>query len=448
MKNKTFIIASVIFILISYLVYRGFVVYYLIFEVKKLLKSQTADIFEKDKKIKSIWKIKKDDNNFPEYAKKFVPDEKFSSYITDINNYIYGEKNIYDSYFQNKLLDKTKNIIPNNLFEYKYTLIPCIKNMMRIPKKNKQPTFEEYFKLPAINTKCFSQSVTYWFALSRYFEVKNQDYETSLLLGLSIFYLSKDFISNYAHSFTALNRASCIGFYSKACDSILIWASKPKIQFGNLSKIVSKDILDFVKNEYSLSSLLENIKISNDIDLKMTFNYFSNRWLNNYPNSKSYKELIYILYEKPLNFIDKPIYEIENELAEMECDLNKLYYFIDSIRSEPVKSILKLIFTTEEVVASNIVASFYPNMKKLKRNYEDTLAKMEFTAIALAINSFYSEKNRLPSSIEELSSWFGQDLPINRLNGKPYKLDLEGKYLLRNREYNFGIDNLVFNFIR
>lgn len=74
---------------------------------------------------------------------------------------------------------------------------------------------------------------------------------------------------------------------------------------------------------------------------------------------------------------------------------------------------------------------------------------MEFTAIALVINSFYAEKNRLPGSIEELTSWFGEELPKNRLSGQSYKLDLENEHLLTNKEYNnLTVKKLVFDLIR
>ena len=38
--------------------------------------------------------------------------------------------------------------------------------------------------------------------------------------------------------------------------------------------------------------------------------------------------------------------------------------------------------------------------------------------------------------MEELSKWFGRELPKNRFTNEPYKLDIEGKHLL----YNNGVD--------
>ena len=57
---------------------------------------------------------------------------------------------------------------------------------------------------------------------------------------------------------------------------------------------------------------------------------------------------------------------------------------------------------------------------------------MEFSAIALAINAFYCERSRLPSSIGELGNWLNRDLPNNRLTNQPYKLNLDGEFLLTN----------------
>ena len=445
MKNKLLVIASVILLIIGYLAYRGFATYYLMTETGKMSKN-SEDIFSTEK---SIWNIKPDDNNFPEYAKKFVPDEKYQRDITDISNYIYKESDIYTSYFQNELINKTDKILPKNLLDYKSSLVSSIKKKMTDAKTTKQPSFNESFDLPAMpKGTLFIQTSRYWYALSRFFEVKNQDYETSLLLSLGIFYLSKDMITNYCHSFTTLNKAHSNSMNKYACDSILIWASKPKNQYGSLSKKVAKDILDFVKSEYSFSYFLENNRAAADADFKVIFKHFAKGWLKSFPNSRKYKNLMSLLYEKPQKFIDKPIYELEKELSEMEKDRDKLYEDFDRFQTEPIKTVLKIFFFTEDVVATRFIASYYPQMRRLKRETENTLAKMEFTAIALAINSFYAEKNRLPTSIEELNSWFGEEMPKNRLNGESYKLDLEGKHLLVNKELYMGMGRLFFDFIR
>ena len=55
---------------------------------------------------------------------------------------------------------------------------------------------------------------------------------------------------------------------------------------------------------------------------------------------------------------------------------------------------------------------------------------MEFSAIALLINSYYCKNNRLPSSIEELEKWSGTKLPINRFENKPFVIDLKSKATL------------------
>ena len=271
MKNKFKIITSVILLLIFYLAYRGYATYFLMTEYNKNAKNDFADILAKGN---SLLNIKADNDNFPEYAKKFILDEKYTSGLNDINNFIYEEKLIYSSYFQKELLDKTKKIIPNNLSDYKNTLIPTIKSKMETPKNTKQSTYKECFELPAIpKASLFRSTARYWFVLSRYFEDNNQDYETSLLLGLGILYLSKDIVTNYSESFTVLYKAICLACYGYACDSMLIWASKPKNTYGSLSKRVAKDILDFVKCEYPISGLFENTKNASDADFKILFKY-------------------------------------------------------------------------------------------------------------------------------------------------------------------------------
>lgn len=446
MKNKITIVVSIVLLVVSFLAYRGFVVYELFNESKKFLKTGGEEIFSKEK---TIFNINYDNNNLPKYVKNFVPDDKYKNELSEINNLIYKEKNIYDSAFHNKLLNKLQDVLPSNLLDYKYTLAKTIKDKMVIPKKTKHYSYIESFELPGSPKLNYIRGIArYWYTLSLYFEYKNQDYETSLLLSHGIFYLVRDLITYYAQSFTVLQRVLAIGLCNNACDAILIWASRPKNQYGNLSKAVAKDILDFIKTEHPLSGFFKDNEENTDADLKIFFKHFAKGMLKNYPNTSQYKNFMYLLYVKPQKFIDKPSYEIEKELGEMDKELNKLFFYSDVSKSEPVKSLFKMFFFTEDFVATKFISFYYPNMKKVKRDYEDSLAKMEFTAIALAINSFYAEKNRLPSSIEELNSWFGQDLPKNRLTGEAYKLDLEGRHLLINKNFNLGLNKLVFDLIR
>ena len=97
MKNKIIIIVSVILLLMCYLAYRGYATYYLMTEFQKVSRNNGADIFEKEN---SIWNIKNDNNNFPEYAKNFILDEKYNSELNNISNLMYDEKNIYSFSYQ------------------------------------------------------------------------------------------------------------------------------------------------------------------------------------------------------------------------------------------------------------------------------------------------------------------------------------------------------------
>ena len=204
-----------------------------------------------------------------------------------------------------------------------------------------------------------------------------------------------------------------------------------------------------MKCEYPISGLFENTKNASDADFKIVFKHFANGWLKNYHKTNLYKDYLYLLYEKPQKFIDKPMYEIDKELSEMDKDQNKVFRYFDGFQNEQVKTIFRIFFLTEDVVATNLFVSYYPNLRRLKKDSECCLANIEFTAIAVVINSFYAEKKRLPDSIEELNSWFGEELPKNRLSGEPYKLDLEDQHLLTNKEYhNLTVKDLVFDFIR
>ncbi len=104
----------------------------------------------------------------------------------------------------------------------------------------------------------------------------------------------------------------------------------------------------------------------------------------------------------------------------------------ESIKNDPSFYLKMMFFNTRKIILDYVFSMASINLKKYKENYETDLSKMEMVAIALAINSYYCEKNKLPASMDELSQWFGEELPINRFTGKPYELKPNGKYILSN----------------
>ena len=393
MKNKLLIILGVIFAIIALIAYKGYRTYWLLTESGKFFKNQEAVLSN----VKGRWNTKSNDDNFPEYAKPYMPNESITRELTDISNFLYSNKNdIYSYYKQEELLKLIKNIIPNNLDRFKNQLVPIIKNKITQKKKNVALSFKESESYPApAKNVSFRNCVLFWYSLSRFLEKKN-DTETSLLLSHSIFYLAKDMITDNALCGTVFFRTTSLGFYEKACNSILIWASSPKPYNSDLSKIVAKDILDFVENEYSFSS---NLKFEREIieeQLNAVFKHFANGALSYYPNTNQYKEFFDILFDKPLKFIDKPIYEIENDIDNFEKEKRTFFMPLYGLFTQSFSQLLKVLFNPESIVALRFLQCCESNITRAKRKYEETLARMEFTAIALSINSFYSEKKSSP----------------------------------------------------
>ena len=98
-----------------------------------------------------------------------------------------------------------------------------------------------------------------------------------------------------------------------------------------------------------------------------------------------------------------------------------------------------LFFNAENYFIDYSVLMYGPRFKRVKESQELGLAKMEMAAIALAINSYYCEKNKLPKSMEELSKWFGEELPKNRFTDEPYEIKSDEEHTLINE----GIDGVT-----
>ena len=129
-----------------------------------------------------------------------------------------------------------------------------------------------------------------------------------------------------------------------------------------------------------------------------------------------------------MKFFGKPLYEIKKEFADYSEQRNKLLR-----EFTPTDYAFYLLFNPTKLLGIYLARDWTPNFKKAKEDYEASLAKMEMTAIALAINSFVCEKNRYPESMNELSEWFGTKLPDNRITNEPYELDFEGEHVIYNK---------------
>ena len=202
--------------------------------------------------------------------------------------------------------------------------------------------------------------------------------------------------------------------------------------------IISEDILDLVNIEFPLSmtveyerNLFEELFEDND------FKHFCSKqckFLNEeLRNDQSYFNTLDEVYKIPLGFIDKPIYELKNEFKDYKNEIQLLLK-----KESKFNEIIKFFKDPVKALTIVLLRPNYVDFEIIKNHYEQKLAEMELTAIALVINAFSAENQRMPESISELSKWFGRELPKNRFTNQPYELDLKGKHIL----YNKGIDGI------
>ncbi len=377
--------------------------------------------------------------SFPDFAKRFVPDKNlkddlfaFCVRYNKLNKNIAGNnKSEIEEYI--KYYDTVKNKVSINLEDYENDLIPEIKTFLYKEKTFTFPPFEEKKKLlPAKDRKDYDNLSEYWILVSKIFEEKN-DYNSSLILRYGIIYLLYDFEINYSNSIDPLDELDLVEY---ACKSMLQWASEPKPEAIELSKTISKDLLNFVANDYKFSQYIEYRKNSLlfEIDYCIANNSDYRSQLKKFKNSYILKEAMNFIYDEPLKYVDKPVSEIEDKLESYKKKLkeskdlykkssNFFHIFSPSFLINP-----------ENTIYLTIIYNYGFNIDYLKKTYEHKLAYMEFTAIALALNAYYSENNMMPESIDDLNSWLGYDLPKNRFTNKNYEINKKNPVL-----FNEGI---------
>ena len=425
MKKTIFGILAVFGIVVLVLVYR---VYY-VFSFNKQLEKISFDDYDGRGAVKLI------DDNFPDYLIKFMADDNIKEKTSDLEKLLPQKDNIFDRKTINQLVTNTEaKFSAQNIDEFKQ-IVRIIKNKMKETKNSVAPSFSESEKFPSSPTfKTLRATARYWSIMSRALEKKN-DYETSLYLSHAIFYITKDCQSNYSNGGSLISKMICVAINNIACNSIMYWACRPKPQCKELSKEVAKDILDFVKNEYPLSVAIEHESLL----IEDVLDNFAKKGKSIYAKilkSNGYKELVDICYNEPKKFLDKPIYEIKKQMEEFSKKREKMLNY------DSASLFTNALLNPEKAVAIQIFNLASPNFSKAKESCEASLAKMEMTAIALAINSFIGEKNKYPKSMDELSEWFGSKLPNNRITNEPYELDFKGKHVL----YNNSISNNEFYF--
>ncbi len=389
------------------------------------------------------------------YANKSIKEK-----INKIKHLIPTNSKWFEPNSEAKLLSEIESIVPNNIEKLKNDLINYRIQNIWIKRFNKKPIeLEELMKYAypiAPNVETIRETAIYWYLLSRYFE-KIGDFDNSIKISIGILYLARDWEREYDLGLSPMNKSLTQEFCRIGCKSILKWASKPKPKQYSLSKEYAKIILDYVKNEYPASVCVkyghhtfEDVLESSN--LKYQFKNFYHT-LCSVKKTKAYAQIIKEVFEEPISYIDKPLYEIKDKLGNYQNRVNKLLsgknFWVNNI---------SLFFESNGTLTSYLVGINKYDFFKMKCSQEQKLAELEFTAIALAINSYFSQNNKMPDNIEELNKWFGRELPKNRLTNEPYEFNVKiesivpknefvgksfetetiGKHLL----YNYGVDGV------
>ena len=393
--------------------------------------------------LNANWLPNLDENGMPIIEKT---DKKYLKPIF-FNELLPKSNELYDLEKEKELFARIDKIKHDDIDNFRNDLIPEIKKLIRGNKQNIPLSLADRLKLP--NAPSFSESlnliILYWGLLSKYFE-KNNEKENALILSLGIFYLIKDYESNYANTNTFVTKLFSITAYKKTCNLILSWASKPKPNCIELSKDVANDIIDFIENDFPLVNIVEDdyYKLNECLKINHKKGYRICSWIL---NSNYYKDYIDYTYKKVFDLIDKPSNISIKMLKQYSKEAEKRYSeFIESLHLKNSSIIvakiiisLALCINPESIAISNLyqhASNFFYKYENLISSNETKKAKLELTAIALAINAFYCENKKLPESMEELSKWFGRELPKNRFTNEPYKLDFNSKHVI----YNNGID--------
>ena len=137
------------------------------------------------------------------------------------------------------------------------------------------------------------------------------------------------------------------------------------------------------------------------------------------------------VYKTPLAFIDKPIYELKNEFEDYNNKIKTIF-----TKGTDFEEKLKFFKDPDKAITIVLLRPCLPDFEIMKKHTEQKLAEMELTAIALVINAFAAENQKMPETISELSKWFGRELPKDRLTNNPYELNLKGKHILYNKGIN------------
>ena len=374
---------------------------------------------------------KPNSEDIPAFAKKFrVNDNYEKDLFTFFNGYRF-DSNSKDEEKQKKYKESFENLkykLTFNLDEFKNELIPSILTRLNDNQPIEFPSYEERRDFPvAPEHKTFENTAKYWVFVSRIFEEQG-DYDSSLLLFQGIFYLLVDYETQYRDNYFPLYEMDIADL---ACDSILVWASKAKPQNRVMSKKVANALLKFAKNDYPFTDCIKNKKTHFEKAMQHSLDNGYHPALKTINKTKKLEDALNIIFEEPIKQLDKPYLEIKDYLKAYTNRKKEADNFNRKAQQGPL-GILNPTFLLypERSVYEDIIGHYGTDLNLFKRAYEHKLGKIEFTAIALLINVYYCENDRLPKSIEELSQWYGQELPKDRSTNEDYKIEENNWYTM------------------
>lgn len=420
------------YILITFLLL-GSLASYLAFKAFMAIKIAT-DLQKNESSVYQAFFVKPNEKNLPPFIKNFTLEEKHSK--LEIGR---KKSDIFDRDENQRMLEIAREIKPADLAKFSSDFSKVVMDLTNETKNPVPPSFEEINKFPAPpRLSQFREAARFWSHLSVLFYSEGND-NAAIIFPYACFYAARDLEHSYKNSGELIYKMVGVAVRDIGLAEIMRWVSRPKLKSAKLSKYLANDLLALIKVEYPLSRNIEYSRIIPDA----IFNHYAkegNILGKLILSSSYYKEQIDFFHVQPMKFIDKPYFECAKELKK---------YFDDySIRGLKMSKALDTkanftyyLFKPTNAVIDIAFSMIAINLEKAKKSHETLLARMEMASIALAYNSYFSEKNKPPKDMEELEKWFGKKFPINRLTGKTYTLNEEEGYVLYNKGFNDKIDS-------
>ena len=365
-----------------------------------------------------------DDNNVPDYAKglMFVQDNKPKS---KVDVYDFSHKEWYDAEVINEVLQNIKDLPVPSLEKYPEVMTSNLKDKIgKCKSKNELVSFEESENQPAKpSRKLMRASLRNWCRTSIYYSM-NKDPETALLIAYAILDFSQRLNLDYYKCYAMIEQSINGAYIKIAYPAIMVCISKPLTANVALTKAMAKDILVMAANDSKKSiDLICKYEVYALEKMLMLMGDNGKNIIGKLLETKEFKDTI-----KAYNNILKQCEDRSNTEIVADSSISSAYNKY-AAKYTPYESILKTFWNPEQAVTNIMVSMGLPPIPKIAETKEAKLATLEFYAVALAINSYVSDKKMLPKSISEVEKWFGQSLPLNRYTNEAYEIEREAEYI-------------------